>query len=67
MAKKNETTAPIAVTDPNKFMKILLSTSLDNSHLQEFNFTINELGDNAYHIIGELEGADSINFEHKYN
>lgn len=66
MAKKNEQAVEKTVTDPNKFMKILLSTNLDNSHLQQFDFTINEIENDVYHIKGELDGADSIDFEHKY-
>ena len=54
------------VSDPNKFMKILLNTNLDVQHLKEFTFKISDNGDDVYAIIGELEGADTINFEHTW-
>lgn len=69
MAKK-ETLEPketnTNVSNPNKFMKILLSTNLDSTHLKEFEFKITDLGEGNYQIIGELEGADTINFEHTW-
>lgn len=54
------------VSDTNKFIKILLSTNLDVQHLKEFEFKITDLGKDNYQIVGELEGADTINFEHTW-
>jgi hypothetical protein len=67
MAKKeNPEARETNVSDPNKFMKILLSTNLDSTHLKEFEFKITDLGKDNYQIVGELEGADTINFEHTW-
>lgn len=65
--KKQEEQENVQVDNKNTFMRILLSTSLDSqTHLKEYEFEIFDKGNDVYNIVGKLEGAETINFDHTW-